>query len=60
MKGGKQDMRLRRWVKVAIAIIITITIMMLFNIVEKDTEKAIENCVEAGNSRTYCERSLRA
>ncbi len=53
-------MRLRRWVKIAIAIIIAVIILMLFNIVEKDTEKAIDNCVESGNSRTYCEKSLRA
>ena len=57
MKGDK-DMKLRKWVKVTIAIIVVILLVLLVKAMNDYTDNAIDNCVKAGNSRTYCERAL--
>lgn len=48
--------KLRLWVKLTLCIIAIILLLMLDN---KIVEDAIDSCVSAGHSETYCERELR-
>lgn len=51
-------MRLRKWVKVTLAIIVIILLVVLVKSLNNYTDNAIDKCVNAGNSRTYCEKTL--
>ena len=48
--------KLRLWVKLTLCIIAMILLLMLDN---KIVEDAVNDCVNGGHSRNYCERELR-
>lgn len=52
----KKKLKLRKWVKVTLIVIATIGVLAMFN---KGTDRAIQSCIEAGNSVTFCERVLK-
>ena len=49
-------MKLRMWVKVVLGVALMIGLIAFNN---SYTNKTIEQCVNAGNDRTYCENGLR-
>ena len=51
-----RKLKLRRWVKVTL---IAIGFITLFIISNNHTNKAIEQCVKAGHSQSYCENGLK-
>jgi hypothetical protein len=48
-------LKLRTWVKVVIALLIIVGVMNLFN---NFMNNEIENCVNSGKTREYCEYEL--
>ena len=49
-------MKLRMWVKVVFALVIICGIIMIGKV---QTDKAVNQCVNAGHSINYCETGLR-
>lgn len=49
-----KKLRLRGWVKVALVGVVVLTILSNIHY-----ESAVDKCVNAGNSQTYCENGLR-
>lgn len=56
----KTKLRLRKPVKITLIVMGTIGVLsMLFGILNIQYNNAIDRCIEAGNSKTYCENYLR-
>lgn len=56
----KTKLRLRKQVKITLIAIAAIGVLaMLFGILNIHHNNAVNRCVEAGNSKTYCENYLR-
>lgn len=56
----KTKLRLRKPVKITLIAIAAIGVLaMLFGILNIQYNNAVNRCVEAGNSKTYCENYLR-
>ena len=51
----KKKLKLRKWVKVTL-IVIAIGVLVVFSI--EFQNNAINDCVSAGHSKSYCERGL--
>lgn len=51
-----KKLKLRMWVKVVFALVI---VGGMFAFVNNHTDKAIDQCVNAGHSQNYCEAGLR-
>lgn len=49
-------MKLRTWVKVGLIVIIMVSIISACN---DYTNKAVNQCINAGHTRSYCESGLR-
>lgn len=49
-------MKLKLWVKVVLALIVTIIAIIMLN---NQGNKAVEKCMEQGYSQNYCELKLR-
>lgn len=50
-----KKLKLKMWVKVVIVAIILIGIL---KVCDDFTKKEVRNCIEAGNSQSYCEYEL--
>ena len=50
-----KKLKLRTWVKVVIVAIILIGIL---KVCDDFTKKEVRNCIESGNSKSYCEYEL--
>ena len=56
----KTRLRLRKPVRIALIVIAAIGVLvMLFGILNIQYSYAVDRCVEAGNSKTYCENYLK-
>ncbi len=51
-----RNLRLRKWVKVSLGILVIIGVISFAN---SFTNSNINKCVSAGNSQNYCERGLK-
>lgn len=50
-----KKMKLRVWVKVVILVIV---LLGVFKLTDNYTKKEVRNCIESGNSQSYCEYEL--
>jgi len=48
-------MKFRLWVKVSLALISIIAILMLLN---KWTDKEVNQCIESGNTEQFCKQAI--
>lgn len=56
----KTRLRLRKPVKITLIAIAAIGVLaMLFGILNLQYSNAVDRCIKAGNSKTYCENNLR-
>lgn len=55
-----KKLRLRKWVKVTLATILVITsVITMILVLDSQYKSNINNCIKAGNSKSYCEDKLR-
>lgn len=50
---------LRKWVKVAMLIIIFVIVASLIKVADNEYKQAVDQCMMAGNSQYFCENGLK-
>lgn len=51
--------RLKKWVKVVLVLLAIGSFVLLMNLFRKYEDNELQNCINSGHNKEYCEKGLR-